>query len=217
MAGDNFRYPAPYEECRLPTVGIPCKTTVLDPPLNSDGTVPSTGSLIISGGTVLSAGPLIISGGVVTSADLSLTPSITSPHCMSPSILNPVCSPVCPVSVTVNKCDPSEPKATLQDKGKLSSIFKLAFASSPTACGNDRTQRVLGFNEDCSSSDESYIGQSGVIASSRSDEDHPVVLAPLEVGDLLAGLARAISGHGGIDDDWRMSTNLAWTLWPRRL
>ena len=90
VAGVNFRHPAPYEECRLPTAGIPCKTTVYDAPLNS-------------GGTVLSAEPLIISGGVVPSAELSLTPIITSPHCMSSLTLSPVCSSVCPVSVTVDK------------------------------------------------------------------------------------------------------------------
>ena len=57
-------------------------------------------------------------------------------------------------------------------------------------------QRVLESDEDCScSSDESFIGQSGVLAISSSDEDHSVVLAPLEVGDLLAGLARAIGSH----------------------
>ena len=62
-------------------------------------------------------------------------------------------------------------------------------------------QRILGINEDCSSSDKSVIGQSGVLAYSSSDEDHPVVLAPLDVADLLAGLTRAISGHRpGVDD-----------------
>ena len=49
--------PAPYDECRLPMVGIPCKTTVIDPPVNSDGTVPSIELLITSGGVVPSAEP----------------------------------------------------------------------------------------------------------------------------------------------------------------
>ena len=35
MAGDIVRHPAPYEECWLPTTGIPCKTTVVNTPLNS--------------------------------------------------------------------------------------------------------------------------------------------------------------------------------------
>ena len=60
--------------------------------------------------------------------------------------------------------------------------------------GSDDAQRVLDIGED-SSSDESFIGQSGVLASSSSDENHSVVLAPLEVGDPLAGLTRAIGGH----------------------
>ena len=62
-------------------------------------------------------------------------------------------------------------------------------------------QRVLGSDED-SSSDESYIGQSNILASSSSEEDHdPVVFAPLEVGDPSAGLARATSGHSDIDEN----------------
>ena len=65
---------------------------------------------------------------------------------------------------------------------------------------NDDTQRVLDIGED-SSSDESYIGQSNVLASSSSEEDHdPVVFAPLEVGDPSAGLARATSGHSDFDE-----------------
>ena len=77
VAGDTFRHPVPYEECRLPTVGVPCKATVIDPPLNSDGAVPSAESLITSGGAVLSAEPLITSGCVASSTELSsLAPRI---------------------------------------------------------------------------------------------------------------------------------------------
>ena len=36
-AGEHFRHPAPKEQCRLPTVGVPCKITVNTKALNSDG------------------------------------------------------------------------------------------------------------------------------------------------------------------------------------
>ena len=78
--------------------------------------------------------------------------------------------------------------------------FKFDLASSPTACGNDRTQRVLDIGEGSSNGDDSYIGESNVLASSSSEEDHnPVVFAPPEVADPLAELARAISGHRDVD------------------
>ena len=73
-------------------------------------------------------------------------------------------------------------------------------SSTLTPNVEDDLQRILGADEDCSSSDQSYIGQSNVIASSSADEDHPVVLTPLEVVDLLAWLAGATSGHRDIDD-----------------
>ena len=61
---------------------------------------------------------------------------------------------------------------------------------------NDDTQRFLDIGEE-SSSDESYIGQSNVLASSSSEEDHdPAVLAPLEVGDPFAGQQPARGPHG---------------------
>ena len=66
-------------------------------------------------------------------------------------------------------------------------------------------QRIPDIDGDCSSndeseildssSDESFIGQSGVVVSSSLDEDHTVVFAPLEVGDPSAGLSREVDCH----------------------
>ena len=68
----------------------------------------------------------------------------------------------------------------------------------PSAETKDDLQRIVGTEEDCSSSsDESYIGQSGVIASSSSDEDHTVLFAPLGVGDPFAALPREVSAATG--------------------
>ena len=66
---------------------------------------------------------------------------------------------------------------------------------TPSAEAQDDLQRILSTDEDCSSSGESYIGKSNGIASSSSDEDHPVVFAPLGVGDPFAGLPREVGCH----------------------
>ena len=100
----------------------------------------------------------------------------------------------------------SEPEASCQCKVECCPNSRLDFQRFPEMHGDEQApiddhqgvddpQRVLDIGED-SSSDESYIGQSNVLASSSSDDDHdPVVFAPLEVGDPFAGLARATSGH----------------------
>ena len=91
----------------------------------------------------------------------------------------------------MSEVDPFEPEASVQSKVKLSPMFEQVFQDHHMKPGSDWTpldiyhgsddvQRVLDIGEGCSSSDESYVGQSNVIASSSSDEDHhPVVSALL--------------------------------------
>jgi hypothetical protein len=129
--------------------------------------------------------------------------------------------------IVIEKSVGNEPKAFCEYKGECCRTFGLDFQQSfmthaaerqphDDHSGVDNAQRVLDIGED-SSSDESYIGQSNVLASSSSEEDDdPVVFASLEVGDPFVGLARATSGHSDSDknmfvDDARMDP------WFRRL
>ena len=133
MAGDTFRHPAPYEECRLPTSGIPCKTTVVDMSLNSVGAMPSS----------LSPG----------SGSLSQYPCSLSNSAAMVSVS------LCPCSLSLSIC----PCTSLIPSSVSSPL-------TPSAETQGDMLRILGADKDCSSSDESYIGQSNFIASSSSDE-----------------------------------------------
>ena len=117
MAGDNFRHPAPYEECRLPTVGIPCKTTVIDASLNSVGAVPS------------SLNPVSLLHYLCSLSNAAAMGSMSQCPC---SLLLFICPCTCLIPSSVS--------------------------SSLIAKTQNDLQRILGADEDCSSSDESYIG-----------------------------------------------------------
>ena len=217
-AGENFRHPAPREQCRLPTVGIPCKTTVHATALNSGG----------ADYRVLSTE----SDGALTATEPDGALTVTEPvgttwSSLSLCSLSSLCPCSCVSCIDASKVGPPEPEASAQSKvgpWPINSCSqKRILKTFGKDCSseeqnqhllddhhvNDDQQRVLDIGED-SSSDESYIGQSNVLASSSSEEDHdPVVFAPLEVGDPFAGFARATSGHSDSDknasvDDARM-------------
>ena len=200
-AGENFRHPAPHE-CRLAMTGIPCKTS------------------IVTEGSLVSDGALNSGGASVPDCVLSTECRVLSSS--SPCSLSPHCPCSCVSEIVTEKSVGNEPKASGEYKGECCRTFGLDFQRFPTAHVDERqpyddhhnvddTQRVLDIGED-SSSDESYIGQTNVLASFSSEEDHdPVVFAPLEVGDPFAGLARATSGHSDSDknmfvDDARMDS-----------